>query len=387
MKLKANAGRAKRPADVMMLGLRSIGIGQGGVETHVANLARELDALGYDVDVVVRKPYATGDDPDLGRSIRLIVLPCVRSQSIEALMHTFLGVLYAGFSRPAVLHIHAVGPALMAPLARLLGLRVVCTHHGEDYRREKWGPVARWMLKKGEQCQASFAHERICVSKALSVRLSHEYGVSFRYIPNEIASSMAPAGDGFLAGLGLSRGKYILNVSRLVPEKRHLDLIEAYKRLGRSDIKLVLVGDADHTSEYARTVKQAAAETPGVVTTGFRTGACLASLFDGAAVFALPSSHEGLSIALLEAMSYGSEVVLSDIEANLDVRLPKPCYHKLHDVADLATCLAEAFERREREGRVNWDSKLSEYSWTRIAEETTDSYDAAIRQLVSDYIL
>lgn len=42
-----------------------------------------------------------------------------------------------------MLHIHAIGPALLVPYAKLLGMKVVFTHHGPDYDRDKWGFVAK----------------------------------------------------------------------------------------------------------------------------------------------------------------------------------------------------------------------------------------------------
>ena len=41
-------------------------------------------------------------------------------KSIEAIVHTFLAIIYARWVGADVLHIHAIGPALLTPLARLL---------------------------------------------------------------------------------------------------------------------------------------------------------------------------------------------------------------------------------------------------------------------------
>jgi hypothetical protein len=48
-------------------------------------------------------------------------------KGVEALVHTFFGVVRAGWTRPDILHIHCIGPALLVPLARALGLRDLST--------------------------------------------------------------------------------------------------------------------------------------------------------------------------------------------------------------------------------------------------------------------
>ena len=56
--------------------------------------------------------------------------------------------------------------------------------------------------------------------------------------------------------------------------------------------------------------------------TGFISGDPLHTLFSQAGLFVLPSYHEGLPIALLEAMSWSLPVIVSDIPANLEIGLP-----------------------------------------------------------------
>ncbi len=110
-------------------------------------------------------------------------------------------------------------------------------------------------------------------------------------------------------------------MARFVEEKGLHDLIAAYAAAGCS-VPLVLIGDADHADEYSERLKQQATATPNVILTGFISGAPLHTLFSQAGLFVLPSYHEGLPIALLEAMSWSLPVVVSDIPANLEIGLP-----------------------------------------------------------------
>ena len=364
--------------DVMMIGLRTVGGGQGGVETHVDNLAQELDQLGLSVLVAVRSPYAGNTSWSRGKATSFKPIWAPRHLALEAIGHSFLAAAYAIALRPKIVHIHALGPSIVTPLLRLAGLHVVVTHHGEDYNREKWGAFAKTVLKLGELFQARFANQRICVSKSLSNRLRKSLNVSFEYIPNGVPKPNRTLDTNELERFGIKPGKYILNVSRLVPEKRHMDLIAAFQHMAVDDLQLVLVGAADHQSAYAKNVQNAAENTANVISAGFQNGATLQQIYSNAAVFCLPSSHEGLPIALLEAMSFSREVVVSDIPANLDIGLPSANYHELGNVTDIAEKLKLAASRSASENnQTDWSYLLAEYDWKNVAERTCKIYQQA----------
>src|ERR1700694_1238483 len=130
----------------MALGLRGVPDGPGGVEPPAAELSPRLARLGAAVPVLGRSRYRSADVGTTWQGVRLTWLWSPRLQGAEALVHTLIGVFYAAVARPDILHIHAVGPWLVTPLARLAGLRVVVTHHGQDYLREKWSSGAQALL-------------------------------------------------------------------------------------------------------------------------------------------------------------------------------------------------------------------------------------------------
>ncbi|MGA1288768.1 MAG: glycosyltransferase family 4 protein [Rubrivivax sp.] len=129
---------ATRALHIAWAGLRGLPGVQGGVETHAEQLCPRLAALGCRVTVLTRAPYQPADVGASWRGVALRRLWAPRHKHLEAVLHTLAAVLHAGLVlRPDVLHIQAIGPALWTPLARLLGLRVVVTHHGPDYQRQK----------------------------------------------------------------------------------------------------------------------------------------------------------------------------------------------------------------------------------------------------------
>jgi glycosyltransferase involved in cell wall biosynthesis len=378
----AIANRDTTRRRVIMLGLRGVPNVQGGVEKHVEMLAQELVVRGWDVEVLARPQYLQEKAAPAWRGIRIVPIWAPKSMMLEAFCHSFAGVIYAAIRRPDILHIHAIGPGLLAPLARLMGLKVVVTHHGYDYDREKWSSFAKRILRLGERMAISFASAGIAVSRDIATTMKSRYNRDIKHIPNGVIVRPSLLGKAALNEFGLRRQRYIVMVARFVPEKRQTDLIAAFEKLGNTDWKLVLVGGADHGgTAYAREVEQMAARVPGVVLTGFQSGDNLAALFSQAGLFVLPSIHEGMPIALLEAMSYGLPVIASDIVANHEVDLPPEDYFPPGDVEALASALArkmaEPFEQETALARIREIEKT--YAWPSISRDTIAVYRAAIK--------
>lgn len=370
---------ATKPLRVMMLGLRGFPDVQGGIETHAEHLAPLLVSLGCDLEVLVRASYQQSSTGKAWCGVKFTKLWAPDSKAFEAIVHTFLGVLYAAIKRPDILHIHAVGPALMTPLARMLGLRVVVTHHGQDYNRQKWGYIARHVLLLGEWVGMRFSNARIVISNGIREIVARKHAMQANLIYNGVVLPNLDVSDDYLTQFGLQKNRYILLVSRLVPEKRHLDLIAAFNAANLDGYKLALVGQSDHPDAYLQTLQDATKANPNIVLTGFQKGDTLRSLYTHAAMFVLPSSHEGLSISLLEALSFGLPVIASDIPANIEVGLKAECYFELGNVQQIKQLLLQHTKQAVLpEAKMHVRTWInSHYNWKTIAEKTIKAYHAA----------
>jgi glycosyltransferase involved in cell wall biosynthesis len=377
-----NVTRARRPLRVTMLGIRGFPNVQGGAENHAHNLAAGLVELGCDVEAIARSPYIPKTNDRTVDGIKLARVWSPRRTGVEAFVHTFLGVLRAACTRPDILHIHSVGPALFTPLARLFGLRVVVTHHLPNYEAKKWGAPARAILRFGERVGMRFANGRIAVSAGLASRMKRTYGVPVAVIPNGIAAPYRPQSTSLLAAFGLEPRRYILTVARIDEQKRQLDLISAFGQLGESGWKLAIVGDSDYATEYARRVRDAAAQTPGVVLLGYQASNALAELYTHAGFFVLPSSHEGQPIAALEAISFRCPTVLSDIPAHREIGTSVTEFVRVGDVPALARSLrAKSAAAAYRDpGVIEHENFMKSHDWREIAVRTLNVYFSALSQ-------
>ena len=142
----------------------------------------------------------------------------------------------------------------------------------------------------------------------------------------------------------------------------------------------MLVGTSEHPDAYVAAVAARAQATAGVVMAGFQCGLALRELYANAGIFVLPSSHEGLPIALLEALSFGLPVVASDIPAHLEIGLDDAHYFHLGDVSALADRLASfahnPWSSELREKTRSWLAERED--WHSVAERTLGCYRRAI---------
>ena len=359
---------------IVVTGTRGIPNIMGGVETHCEELFPRIAKRGFDVTVIRRTDYVK-DDLKEWNGVNLVNIDSPKKKSFEAIIHTFRAINEAKRLKADILHIHAIGPALLVPYAKILGMKVVFTHHGPDYNRDKWGFAAKTMLKLGECMGCMFADEVIVISDVIRNLIKRKYNRTshVHLIYNGVSQPEICDYPEYFNELGIEKGKYILGMCRFVPEKNLHHLVEAFTKVKSrnevEDIKLVLAGDTDFEDDYSRNLKEMASKN-GVVLTGFIKGKKLHSLLTNCLCYCLPSSHEGLPIALLEAMSYGVKVIVSDIPANKEVGLPESDYFPVGNV----DALTEKLKTVVNQPLQHIDYDMKKYDWEKIADQVRDVY-------------
>lgn len=362
-----------RKLRIAVLGTRGIPDVMGGVETHCQSLYPRLVEKGHQVTIFARKGYVASRSPYNYMGIKIVPLWAPKQKSLEAISHTLLGVLHVALRRNEIdlLHIHGIGPALLVPFARLLGLKVVMTHHGPDYDRQKWGKAAKFILRLGERLGCCYSSAFITVSKHIRSTIKELYGRGGFYIPNGVTiPEILPPGEA-IECWGLTPKKYFLAVGRLVPEKGFHNLLSAFKLLD-TDWRLVIAGASDHEDTYSVNLKKKATSDGRVVMTGCIKGKVLCEIFSNAGMFVLPSYHEGLPIALLEALSYQLPILASDIPANKELAGADQLY-PVGEVNILYERL-KSFIESPVVSAMGFDKIATEFNWDLVAKETERVY-------------
>ncbi len=155
-----------------------------------------------------------------------------------------------------------------------------------------------------------------------------------------------------------------------MPDKGPDVLLDAYSRVD-ADLPLIIVGDSPFADSYRRELHAAAAKDDRVRMLGYVYGAQYRELLAHTYAYMHPLRSDGTSPALLQAMGYGSCIVInSNVEALSavgDAAIP----YVNNDPADLAAKLEQviadpklAAEYRERARH----RAEQEYDWDQVAE-------------------
>lgn len=369
---------------IAMIGQKGIPARTGGIERHVEELSAELVARGHEVLVFCRSWYVWPIRNH--RGVHCLKTWTIPTKHLDAIIHTFFSVIMAVREHVDIVHIHGVGPALLAWLPKLLrpSTKVIVTFHCIDRHHQKWNWFARWMLQLGERTTVSLPDATIAVSKTLETYCRLSYGANAKYIPNGTNIPQEDADPRLVRAFGLEPGKYFMMCSRLVKHKSAHLLIEAWKQLRHEhpvlmhDTKLAIVGGSAFTDAYVRSLIEQIQGDASIVLTGTQTGTTLHALYLNAYAFVHPSESEGLPIAVLEEMSYGKCVLSSDIPENLELTQEYGLTFQRGDVDALKEkmmyMLAHPEELREI-GKVARNHIAKTYDWKDIAETTEYLYE------------
>ena len=346
--------------------------------------ARGLRDNGVNPIIYIPSMHETGKhETDIGVDVRFLRLNCVylpleflwpkrlmRRSRWSLYMDEQLNAL--AFSKPLkasliqdkidVLYVQEYWSGRFDYIANNVDIPVVGADHGATSDRVVKS-FKRTALKKAVQCYGQT--EREC-------RTIELYGGH---------SVLAPNGCDileFFPDFSITRRKTILSVCRLNDRhKRTSDLIRVIATLPE-EWSLDIVG-AGPDRRMLEGLASGLRVSSRVRFHGFVGRAEVRDFLRRCGVFAMPSAHEAVALAALEAMACGAAVVLSRIPPFEDLitdgvngRLAP-----VGEIAALATCIIDAWERREPLGSAAHNTVLTRYNSRLLYQRLAESLRAA----------
>lgn len=351
----------------------------GGIERYTEELGARLVQRGHAVRVYSMRRY--GAVTPWHRGMKIITVPSIPGAGCEKLSASIAAMIHAGLSPWAdIIHLHTVAPGAMGWFMRLCRKPALVQFHGVEWQRSRWSSGGSKVLKILERRTILNNRRFTAVSHAVCDYFQATYGVGVRYIPGGAdLKKILPAHE--ILALGLTPGRYVLSASRLVREKGAHHLIEAFRRVDTS-FKLVLAGDVHGEDAYKQELQRLAGTDARILFTGFVTGPLLEELYGHACLYVQPSDVEGLSLALLEAMGYGTCCLVSDIPENREAIGSCGFSFRRGDAVDLAARLQHLLDHPDVADicRVQARARVKdEYAWDRVADDFATYYQEILR--------
>jgi len=280
----------------------------GGMEKGVATLIRHSTGLFDHVLVCLTHSGNTARLLPAGTEIIELHKPPGNSPSF---LLRLAGVLRR--LRPCVVHTRN-WPGLDGVIAaRLAGIRqLVHGEHGLGSDDPTGLDPRRLRVRRA---LASWPREYTCVSRSLERWLRETVRVPrpVTRITNGVDTIACRPGPGAVArrDLGLGEGAFVVGViGRLDPIKDHRTLLAAHARVRAAvpQLELLVVGDGPERERLMASAPE------GVRFLGNRDD--VPAILQALDVFVLPSTNEGISNTILEAMASGIAVVASRVGGN-----------------------------------------------------------------------
>ncbi len=142
-------------------------------------------------------------------------------------------------------------------------------------------------------------------------------------------------------------GDYILYVGTVQPRKNLVRLLEAFAKIKKRDLKLVICGMITEgrggwmQQEFFQTLKNLKLEKK-VIITGFIPDDEMPNLMSGAKTLVLPSLYEGFGIPVVEAMACGVPTVASNVSSLPEIAGDAAILVDPNDITSIADGIKEA---------------------------------------------
>jgi len=358
-----------RPADVItpsiaIVGAVGIPASYGGFETLAENLAtyHQEQRIPCRLVVFCSTPMAERRAPQFGLAeLRYVPLKANGFSSIAYDIASMLIALKGGASTLLVL---GVSGAIALPFIRLFSSAKIYTNvDGIEWKRGKWGMLARSYLRWSERLAVRFSNVVIADNEHVGSYLQQEYGAAsetIAYGADHVLRTRAAAHP-----LLETLGDFALGVCRIEPENNVHEILRAFSRQTR--MSLVMIGNWS-ASEYAHRLRDEYEGVAGLqLLDPIYDAGILRGFREKATLYVHGHSAGGTNPSLVEAMYCGLPVLAFDCNFNRSTTAGRARYFRSADeLLHLAT--SSTSDELAQNGRAMKAVADERYVWSIVAD-------------------
>lgn len=357
---------------IAIMGIRGIPANYGGFETFAEYLAPRLVDLGHDVTVYGRSNNIKYKD-QYYNGVRLVILPTFSHKYFDTVAHTFLCALHSLKESFDVILICNSANSIFAFIPRLRGQKVALNVDGLEWKRKKWNKLGQMFYKMSEYIATMSPNVVVTDARDIQKYYLEKFKKSSTYIPYGSLLGRLETHK-VLDEFSVKPGEYILYVSRLEPENNAHLVIKAFEKV-KSDLKLVVVGDAPYSNEYIKELRNT--KDPRIIFTGYIFGDGYREFQSNAYLYIQATEVGGTHPALLEAMGHGNCVLANDVPEHQEVLEDAGFYFNTDESDHLKNQIQYLLENPKlvEEKRKMAVKRIEQnYTWDKIASDYEDLF-------------
>lgn len=354
---------------LFILGIRGVPAQHGGFETFAEKLSLFLVERGWEVTVYCQEDAGTRLWESEWFGVKRIHIPVSRAGSSGTVLFDGLAVRHALAQNGLFLTL-GYNTAIFNLMQRIKGQVNVINMDGIEWRRDKWGAIAKTWFWLNERVGCWIGNHLVAdhprIKDHLATRVRADKITMIPYGGDEILT----ADEERLRPYGIEAGSFSVIIARPEPENSFLEMVRAFssKRRGHS---LVVLGNftPEHNLFHRQVIAAASDEVifPGAI-------------YEAAVVQALRfysrfylHGHRvgGTNPSLVEAMGAGCAVIAHDNHFNRWVAGPGAAYFQDENACselfdqllsdDIAVQEMKVSSRQRFHERFTWEQVLLEY--------------------------
>ncbi len=348
-----------------ILGCRGIPAAYGGFETFAEEIAVRLSER--DIEVTVYCESSSDRQLDEYKGIRL---KYIKAPSIGVLTTVFFDIrcLWESRKKFDVVYMLGYGSSLFCFIPRIWGTRVWINMDGIEYKRSKWGTLARVWFRFCESCAMWTANRLIADAESIKEYLlsRHSCDVAFSVIPYGADVPVHTDEVSVLSEFEIKPFAYYVVICRLEPENPILEIINGFIA-SKSQNLLIIFGDISISTAYVQKITSVHDPRIRFVGTLYNREE-LYMVRQNARAYFHGHSVGGTNPSLLEALASGNNVVVHDNPFNREVAGQLGKYFLNEEdvtgiVAEIDSYSEEELRREEARHYIR-----TKYSWEHIAD-------------------
>ncbi len=333
---------------ISIIGLRAYPAkspGISGIDIRTEQLINHWK-IKHSVTVYVRNWLYQPGKTGAGNRIKIISVFTIKNKFLDTFIYSLIASIKAAFSSTECIFFEGTSATLFCFIPKLLNKKVVVTLHSPEWKRKKWGLIAKLLLQLAEITGFFFSNRIIVVDYELSRYLPQRYRWKSIYVPfySETKKNLPP--NLIKKKFGLA-ADYLLYLGRFSPEKRIEWLIRYFNKHRPHRLKLVLAGDCIHEYEYKKQIVSLAKNNPNIIWLGYVFGQLKKELIANCLFLILPSELEGAPIVINEAISYNKFVFINQQFSYIYQPLLKKYLFKIKSYRDFENKLSQLLTRRK----------------------------------------